>query len=110
MSPTACATANNNIGEAWRIIKFGDADAFVCGGAEAAILPMGLAGFSSMKALSTRNGEPERASRPFDKNRDGFVMGEGAGVVVIEELEHAPESVQREVLAFLRHLRARGAG
>ncbi len=86
---TACATSNHNIGEAWRIIKFGDADAFLCGGAEAAILPMGLAGFASMKALSTRNDEPQRASRPFDKNRDGFVMGEGAGVIVIEELEHA---------------------
>lgn len=86
---TACATANNNIGEAWRIIKFGDADAFVAGGAEASILPMGLSGFGNMKALSTRNDEPERASRPFDVGRDGFVMGEGAGVVVIEELEHA---------------------
>lgn len=86
---TACATSNHNIGEAWRIIKFGDADGFVCGGAEAAILPMGLSGFANMKALSTRNDEPERASRPFDKDRDGFVMGEGAGVVVIEELEHA---------------------
>ena len=86
---TACATSNHNIGEAWRIIKFGDADAFLCGGAEAAVLPMGLCGFANMKALSTRNDEPERASRPFDKGRDGFVMGEGAGVVVIEELEHA---------------------
>ncbi len=86
---TACATSNNNIGEAWRIIKFGDADAFLCGGAEAAILPMGLAGFSNMKALSTRNDEPGRASRPFDRDRDGFVMGEGAAVLVIEELEHA---------------------
>ena len=86
---TACATSNHNIGEAWRIIKFGDADAFVCGGAEAAILPMGLCGFANMKALSTRNDDPQGASRPFDKNRDGFVMGEGAGVVVIEELEHA---------------------
>ncbi len=86
---TACATSNHNIGEAWRMIKFGDADAFVCGGAEATILPLGLAGFSNMKALSTRNDEPERASRPFDKDRDGFVMGEGAGVLVIEELEHA---------------------
>lgn len=86
---TACATSNHNIGEAWRMIKFGDADAFVCGGAEAAILPMGLAGFTNMRALSTRNDEPERASRPFDKGRDGFVMGEGAGVLVIEELEHA---------------------
>lgn len=86
---TACATANNNIGEAWRMIKFGDADAFVCGGAEAAILPMGLSGFGNMKALSMRNDSPEKASRPFDKDRDGFVMGEGAGVVIIEELEHA---------------------
>jgi 3-oxoacyl-[acyl-carrier-protein] synthase II len=86
---TACATSNNNIGEAWRIIKFGDADLFLAGGAEAAILPMGLAGFANMKALSTRNDEPERASRPFDKDRDGFVMGEGAAVVVLEELEHA---------------------
>ena len=86
---TACATSNHSIGEAWRIIKFGDADAILCGGAEASILPCGLAGFSNMKALSTRNDEPERASRPFDVDRDGFVMGEGAGVLVIEELEHA---------------------
>ena len=86
---TACATSNHNIGEAWRIIKFGDADGFLCGGAEAAVLPMGLCGFSNMKALSTRNDDPERASRPFDKHRDGFVMGEGAGVVMIEELETA---------------------
>jgi 3-oxoacyl-[acyl-carrier-protein] synthase II len=86
---TACATSNHNIGEAWRIIKFGDADAFLCGGAEATVLAMGLAGFGNMKALSTRNDEPERACRPFDKGRDGFVMGEGAGIFVIEELEHA---------------------
>lgn len=86
---TACATSNHNIGEAWRIIKFGDADAFLCGGAEAAVLSMGLCGFNNMKALSTRNDDPQGASRPFDKHRDGFVMGEGAGVVVIEELEHA---------------------
>ena len=86
---TACATSNNNIGEAWRIIKFGDADAMLAGGAEASILPMGLAGFGNMKALSLRNDEPERASRPFDTARDGFVMGEGAGVMVLEELEHA---------------------
>jgi 3-oxoacyl-[acyl-carrier-protein] synthase II len=86
---TACATSNHNIGEAWRMIKFGDADAFLCGGAESTILPMGLAGFANMKALSTRNDAPEKASRPFDADRDGFVMGEGAGVVVIEELEHA---------------------
>jgi 3-oxoacyl-[acyl-carrier-protein] synthase II len=86
---TACATSNNNIGEAWRNIKFGDADVMICGGAEASIRPCGLAGFANMKALSMRNDEPERASRPWDKDRDGFVMGEGAGVVVIEELEHA---------------------
>lgn len=86
---TACATSNNSIGEAWRIIKFGDADAMVAGGAEASILPCGLAGFGSMRALSTRNDDPTAASRPFDRDRDGFVMGEGAGVVVIEELEHA---------------------
>ncbi len=86
---TACATSNHNIGEAWRMIKFGDADGFLCGGAESTILPMGLSGFGSMKALSTRNDEPERASRPFDKDRDGFVMGEGAGVIMIEELETA---------------------
>ena len=86
---TACATANHNIGEAWRMIKFGDADAFISGGAEASISVMGLSGFGAMKALSSRNDEPQRASRPFDKDRDGFVMSEGAGVVVIEELEHA---------------------
>jgi len=86
---TACATSNNAIGESWRMIKFGDADIFLAGGAEASIIPIGLAGFSAMKALSTRNQEPERASRPFDRDRDGFVMGEGAGVVVVEELEHA---------------------
>lgn len=86
---TACATANNSVGEAWRMIKFGDADMFVAGGSEASFTPMGLAGFGNMRALSTRNDEPTRASRPFDVGRDGFVMGEGAGVVVIEELEHA---------------------
>ena len=86
---TACATSNNAIGESWRMIKFGDADAFMAGGSEAAIIPIGLAGFSAMKALSTRNDDPQRASRPWDRDRDGFVIGEGAGVVVIEELEHA---------------------
>jgi 3-oxoacyl-[acyl-carrier-protein] synthase II len=86
---TACATSNNAIGESWRIIKFGDADIFLAGGSEASIVEIGLAGFSAMKALSTRNDEPERASRPFDRDRDGFVMSEGAGIVVVEELEHA---------------------
>jgi 3-oxoacyl-[acyl-carrier-protein] synthase II len=88
---TACATSNNAIGESWRTIKFGDADIFLAGGSEAGIVAIGLAGFSAMKALSTRNDEPERASRPFDRDRDGFVIGEGAGIVVVEELEHAKE-------------------
>src|SRR6266567_3441580 len=86
---TACATSNNANGESWRIIKSGDADLFLAGGSEASIVEIGLAGFSAMKALSTRNDEPQRASRPFDRDRDGFVMSEGAGVVVVEELEHA---------------------
>jgi 3-oxoacyl-[acyl-carrier-protein] synthase II len=86
---TACATSNNAIGESWRIIKFGDADIFLAGGAEASIVEIGVAGFSAMKALSKRNDEPQRASRPFDRDRDGFVMSEGAGIVVVEELEHA---------------------
>ncbi len=86
---TACATSNNAIGESWRIIKFGDADLFLAGGSEASIVEIGLAGFSAMRALSTRNDEPERASRPFDRDRDGFVVSEGAGIMVVEELEHA---------------------
>ena len=86
---TACATSNNAIGESWRIIKFGDADIFLAGGSEASIVEIGVAGFSAMKALSTRNDEPARASRPFDRDRDGFVMSEGAGIVLVEELEHA---------------------
>jgi 3-oxoacyl-[acyl-carrier-protein] synthase II len=86
---TACATSNNAIGESWRMIKFGDADVFLAGGSEAAIIPIGLAGFGAMKALSTRNDDPAAASRPWDRDRDGFVMGEGAGVVVVEELERA---------------------
>lgn len=86
---TACATANHCMGEAWRIIKFGDADVMLAGGSEACIVPVGIAGFAAMRALSVRNDEPERASRPFDKDRDGFVMGEGAGVIILEEYEHA---------------------
>ena len=86
---TACATANHCMGEAWRIIKFGDADIILAGGSEACIVPVGIAGFAAMRALSLRNGEPERASRPFDKDRNGFVMGEGAGVIILEEYEHA---------------------
>jgi len=86
---TACATANHSIGEAWRMIKFDDADYFVAGGTEATITQLGMSGFASMRAMSLRNDDPTRASRPFDKDRDGFVMGEGAGIVVLEELEHA---------------------
>jgi 3-oxoacyl-[acyl-carrier-protein] synthase II len=86
---SACATACHAIGEAWRMIRFGEADAFLAGGSEATIVPLGLGGFAAMKALSTRNDEPQRASRPWDKDRDGFVMGEGAGILVLEELEHA---------------------
>jgi len=86
---TACATGTHSIGDAFRMIQYGDADAAIAGGTEATITPLAFAGFNSMKALSTRNDEPELASRPFDKGRDGFVMGEGAGVVILEELEFA---------------------
>lgn len=86
---TACATGNHCIGDAYRLIQRGMADVMVAGGAEAAITPLGVAGFASAKALSFRNDAPTKASRPFDTDRDGFVLGEGAGVVVIEELEHA---------------------
>ncbi|HOU32579.1 MAG TPA: beta-ketoacyl-ACP synthase II [Synergistaceae bacterium] len=86
---TACATATNTIGEAYYAILRDDADVILTGGAEAAIVPIALAGFAAAKTLSTRNDEPEKASRPFDVDRDGFVMGEGAGVLVLEELEHA---------------------
>ncbi|HET7340684.1 MAG TPA: beta-ketoacyl-ACP synthase II [Methylomirabilota bacterium] len=86
---TACATGNHAIGDAFKIIERGDADVMIAGGAEAIIVPITIAGFCSMKAMSTRNDEPEKASRPFDAGRDGFVCGEGAGIVVLEALEHA---------------------
>jgi len=86
---TACASAANSIGNALRAIQYGDADVMVTGGSEAALTPMGLAGFQNMRALSFRTDAPQQASRPFDKDRDGFVLAEGAGVVVLEELEHA---------------------
>ncbi|HXJ58568.1 MAG TPA: beta-ketoacyl-ACP synthase II [Verrucomicrobiae bacterium] len=86
---SACATSTHAIGEAWRTLKMGDAQVMFAGGSEATIVPIGIGGFCAMKAMSTRNDEPKRACRPFDVERDGFVMGEGAGVLVLEELEHA---------------------
>ena len=86
---SACATSSHALGEAWRTIKMGDAQVIFAGGAEATIVPIGIGGFCAMKAMSTRNDDPQHASRPFDRERDGFVMGEGAGVLVLEELDHA---------------------
>jgi 3-oxoacyl-[acyl-carrier-protein] synthase II len=86
---TACAAGNHAIGDSFKIIQRGDAVAMICGGAESTITPMTMAGFAAMRALSTRNDDPERASRPFDRDRDGFVVGEGAGIMILEELEHA---------------------
>jgi 3-oxoacyl-[acyl-carrier-protein] synthase II len=86
---TACATGSNCIGDAFRLIQYDEADAMIAGGSEAYILPVGIAGFDKMRALSRKNSEPEKASRPFDKDRDGFIIGEGAGVVILEEMESA---------------------
>ena len=86
---TACTTSAHSIGDSFRIIQHNDADVMIAGGAEAAITPMGVGGFAAMRALSTRNHEPEKASRPWDQGRDGFVMGEGSGIMILEELEHA---------------------
>lgn len=100
---TACASSTNAIGDAFKMIQRGDADIMITGGAEASITPMALAGFSAMKALSTNNSNPTEASRPFDKNRDGFVMGEGAGILILEELEHAlarGASIYGEVVGY----------
>ena len=86
---TACTTSAHSIGDSFRIIRYGDADVMICGGTEAAVTPMGIGGFAAMRALSLRNDEPHRASRPWDNQRDGFVVGEGAGILVLEEYEHA---------------------
>lgn len=100
---TACATSGQSVGEAWRVIRDDDADVIVAGGSESTICSLAVGGFGAMRALSTRNEEPQRASRPFDKDRDGFVMGEGAGIMVLEELEHAKKRGARiygEVLGY----------
>ncbi|MEE8115581.1 MAG: beta-ketoacyl-ACP synthase II [Gemmatimonadales bacterium] len=100
---SACASSAHALGESFRLIQSGDADIMITGGAEAAITPLAVTGFANMKALSTRNDEPERASRPFDKTRDGFVLGDGAGIVILEELEHAKTRgarIHAEVLGY----------
>lgn len=100
---TACATGTHSIGDSFRIIQRGDADVMICGGAEATIRPTGMAGFCAMRAMSTRNDEPEKASRPFDTGRDGFVMGEGAGILILESLEHAQKrgaKIYAEVIGY----------
>lgn len=100
---TACATGTHSIGDSFKLIQRDEADVMICGGAEATIRPTGMAGFCALRAMSTRNDEPEKASRPFDTDRDGFVMGEGAGILILEELEHAQKRGARiyaEVIGY----------
>ena len=101
---TACSASAHAIGDAFEIIRRGDADVMIAGGSEAAITPMGIGGFGALRALSTRNDDPQRASRPFDKDRDGFIVGEGAGVLILEELERR-EAARRADLRRARRLR-----
>ena len=100
---TACATGNNCIGDAFRLIQYDEADAMIAGGSDACVLPVAVAGFDKMRTLSRRNNEPEKASRPFDKDRDGFVIGEGAGVIILEEMESAVRrgaKIYAEILGY----------